>query len=61
MWDLPESGVEPVSPVLAGGFFTTLPPGKHLMVFESEKRAGKFCRAVGNLKAGTLMEKVVRL
>ena len=31
--DLPDSGVEPtylVSPVLAGGFFTTVPPGRHL-------------------------------
>jgi len=32
MWDLPESGIEPVSPALAGGFFTTVPPGK-LLVF----------------------------
>ena len=30
--DLPDSGIEPaslVSPALAGGFFTTVPPGKH--------------------------------
>ena len=27
MWDLPGSGTEPVSPALAGGFFTTEPPG----------------------------------
>ena len=27
-WDLPGSGIEPVSPTLAGGFFTTEPPGK---------------------------------
>ena len=26
MWDLP--GIEPMSPALAGGFFTTEPPGK---------------------------------
>ena len=26
--DHPNSGVEPVSPALAGGFFTTEPPGK---------------------------------
>ena len=34
--DLPWSGIEPVSPALAGGFFTTEPPGKpqytHLFV-----------------------------
>ena len=28
MWDLPGSGLEPVSPALAGGFLTTAPPGK---------------------------------
>ena len=26
--DLPRPGIEPVSPVLAGGFFTTAAPGK---------------------------------
>ena len=26
--DLPDPGTEPVSPALAGGFFTTEPPGK---------------------------------
>ena len=28
MWDLPGPGTEPVSPALAGGFLTTVPPGK---------------------------------
>ena len=28
MWDLPRTGLEPVSPALAGGFLTTAPPGK---------------------------------
>ena len=28
MWDLPRPGIEPVSPVLAGRFLTTAPPGK---------------------------------
>ena len=28
MWDLPGPGIEPVSPALAGGFFTAKPPGK---------------------------------
>ena len=27
MWDLPGPGLEPVSPALAGGFLTTVPPG----------------------------------
>ena len=26
--DLPDPGIKPVSPALAGGFFTTEPPGK---------------------------------
>ena len=28
MWDLLGPGLKPVSPVLAGGFLTTVPPGK---------------------------------
>ena len=28
MWDLPRPGLQPVSPALAGGFLTTVPPGK---------------------------------
>ena len=28
MWDLPRPGIEPMSPVLAGGFSTTEPPRK---------------------------------
>ena len=28
MWDLPSPGLEPVSPALAGGVLTTVPPGK---------------------------------
>ena len=27
MWDFPGPGIEPMSPALAGGFFTTEPPG----------------------------------
>ena len=30
MWDLPGPGLEPTSPALAGGFLTTVPPGKSL-------------------------------
>ena len=29
--DLPDPGIEPMSPALAGGFFTTEPPGKLYM------------------------------
>ena len=28
MWNLPRSGIEPMSPVLSGRFLPTMPPGK---------------------------------
>ena len=31
-WDLPRPGLEPVSPALACGFLTTVPPGKSLNI-----------------------------
>ena len=31
MWDLPGPGIELVSPALAGGFLTTVPPKKPLL------------------------------
>ena len=34
MWDLPGPGLEPVSPALAGGFLTTVPPGKSLSLVD---------------------------
>ena len=33
MWDLPRPGFETVSPVLAGGFLTIVPPGKPSLLF----------------------------
>ena len=33
MWNLPGPGIEPMSPALAGGFFTTESPGKPLYGF----------------------------
>ena len=33
MWDLPGSGIKPVSPARAGSFFTTEPPGKHGLIY----------------------------
>ena len=35
MWDLPRSGKELMSPVLAGRFLSTAPPGKPLFGFEA--------------------------
>ena len=39
--DLPDPGIEPgslASPVLAGGFFTTEPPGKYWMQFDNNNK-----------------------
>ena len=33
MWHPPAPGIEPVSPALAGGFPSTIPPGKSLSHF----------------------------
>ena len=39
MWDLPRPGIEPRPPALAGGFFTTGPPGepKHISSLKKKK------------------------
>ena len=42
MWDLPGPGIEPVSPALAGGFFTTEPPGKPYPVVLEEHQFNHF-------------------
>ena len=36
MWDLPGPEIELVSPAFAGGFLTTVPPGKSLIMFHLE-------------------------
>ena len=38
--DLPNPGIKPASPALAGGFFTTEPPGKPKYVAKVWKRLG---------------------
>ena len=35
--DLPDPGIEPASPVLAGGFFITEPPGKPTLELKKKK------------------------
>ena len=36
LWNLPIPGTEPMSPALAGGFLTTVPPRKsHFAIFHS--------------------------
>ena len=31
MWNVPRPGIIPMSPALAGGFLSTVPPGKSLL------------------------------
>ena len=38
LWDLPQPGLEPMSPALAGGFLTTAPPGKQWTDFRFRGR-----------------------
>ena len=54
-WDLPKPEIKPVSPVLAGGFLTTGPPGKFLISFKDARRLKvkgwkKILHAHGNQK-----------
>ena len=43
-WDLPRSGIELVSPALAGGFFITEPPGKPCDIVFNESLLQKLQR-----------------
>ncbi|XP_033258938.2 ornithine decarboxylase-like isoform X1 [Orcinus orca] len=46
MWDLPGPGLKPMSSALAGGFLTSVPPGKpEMMTFGSEVELMKVARA----------------
>ena len=46
-WDLPDPGIEPMSPALGVGFFTTESPGKPISVFSPPKH-------LLNLKSNTV-------
>ena len=49
--DLPDPGTKPVSPILAGGFFTAEPPGKpHSSLEGGEKNRETTCEPAGNAK-----------
>ena len=41
--DLPDPGIEPMSPALAGSFFTTEPPGKSCMYAKSIQSGPTLC------------------
>ena len=51
--DLPDSGVERASLVLAGGFFTTVPPGKPQRLFNgsSSQHVGQIPSLVSGITA----------
>ena len=40
--DLPNPGIKPTSPALAGGFFTTEPPGKLLYIIIRKKMTAAY-------------------
>ena len=49
MWDLLRPGIKPVSPALAGGLFTTEPPGKPWWLFDEgvkikKKKSGRWVK-----------------
>ena len=53
MWDLPGPGIEPVSPALAGGFFTIEPPGKlRAVILNREVGEGSLEGAIGGKPEG---------
>ena len=47
MWDFPGPGLEPVSPALAGGFLTTVPPAKSLNGTLKDKACNHFVQIKG--------------
>ena len=49
MWDPPGSGIEPMSPALAGRFFTPELPGKPYNYFLQLKVQGLFFPTVANI------------
>ena len=46
--DLPDPGIEPPSPALAGGFFTTAPPGKPALEIQRQKctKTSRYCCSI---------------
>ena len=48
--DLPNPGIEPASPALAGGFFTTQPPGSPIQKLDSTKTKIKTQRLLHDQK-----------
>ena len=55
MWDLPRPGLEPVSPVLAGRFSTTAPPGKPYQVLLVCKSENHLLENTQNIKTWNIL------
>ena len=56
MWNLPRPGIKPVSPSSAGGFLSTLPPGKSWDSFENGgwgRNRRKILRVVEGMKTAS--------
>ena len=53
MWDLPWSGIEPVSPAIAGRFFTAEPPGKPEDITVIKNLLSLFVAISNNLGTGS--------
>ena len=65
MWDLPGPGLEPVFPALAGGFLTTVPPGKpkrscFIKVYTAEVKS-ELSLAVNDLNIYAVLVKVFNI
>ena len=48
MWNLPGPGLEPMSPALAGGYLTSVPPGKSCAVILNDA-AGEYLMTWGKV------------
>ena len=59
MWDLPRPGLEPVSPALAGGFSTTAPPGKPMIMFYTQRNLSNILVGIKEHFSGYVGHKVV--
>ena len=58
--DLPGSGINPMSPALAGRFFTTESPGKPLLFFKSLKYSIYFHNLKTAIEISSTIEKMIR-
>ena len=60
MWDLPGPGLEPMSPALAGGFLSTVPPGKPQSedTYLTCKTLPAYCQSITQFKISFQSDKI---